>query len=152
MSNLEPPENVSCIDFTLDSKYIGIFSTRQIIFQENTNQKDQKDNRFKENPFDGEKLKTQVCIRFDCFSNLWLMDTEGTVSFWNSPLNINLSSSMTRPKEEIIQKSDSPMVSCRFSLSLQFTAKCWGLTFKRPTWPARSLTLPSLFIWCLWKV
>lgn len=54
-------------------------------------------------------------MRFDSLSNLWLMDNEGRVTCWTTPLS---NSESKKPKEVMWQESELPMIPCKKCLNL----------------------------------
>lgn len=94
----------------MESKFIGVHAQKTIQFQDNRNQKPEKQKPPSKMPSEGEK-KIYVSIRFDCFNNLWAMDTDGIIYIWNSPLQSTSSKSLNCDIETI-QKPDSAMIFC----------------------------------------
>ena len=106
----------SCIDFAPDPKYICSFNKGEIVFQDNNREDNQKEGYFcrRDLKVDKEKCKAYTSMRFDSLSNLWLMDNEGRVTCWTTPLS---NSESKKPKEVTWQESDLPMIPCRIFLN-----------------------------------
>lgn len=100
------------MDFAPDPKYICSFIKKEIQFQDNQRDEGQKDgcvNKYSTAEQDKDRAKAFTSIRFDSFSNLWLIDVEGKVSMWEKPVG----SSNKKPKEVPVQEAEQPMIPCR---------------------------------------
>lgn len=104
----DSPEKYACVDFAADPKYICSFMKKEISFQDNQRDDNQKDgcvNKFLASERE-DKTKAYTSIRFDSLSNLWLIDVEGKVSMWDKPIG----SSNKKPKEISVQEAEQPMI------------------------------------------
>lgn len=111
--SIESPELYSCVDFAPDPKYICSFIKGDIAFQDNQRDDNQKDGLVNkcstgDKDKDKDRSKAFTSIRFDSFSNLWLIDAEGKVSIWEKPI----SQSNKKPKEVVIQEAEQPLIPC----------------------------------------
>lgn len=109
----EQPEFYSCLDFTKDSQFSAMFCKKEVKFQDNrvadasyTNS-EQKDKAYKPPP-SPERQRAYISVRFDALNNFWLMDVEGTVYHWETPLGPL--QGKKPPHETVIQRASAPMV------------------------------------------